>query len=84
MLDVFRERIDEVKEWIHRKVAGGPVEDTPSGRDAAWGVFVAIKILQNILCTNMSVDELTHTNSIKMNKQLVLPVCSNQNIIVLK
>ena len=22
MLDVFRERIDEVKEWVHRKVAG--------------------------------------------------------------
>lgn len=22
MLDVFRERIGEVKEWVHRKVAG--------------------------------------------------------------
>ena len=60
----------------------GTVGDDPSGRDATWGVFVAIKILQNIICTNMSVDEIIHTNSIKINKQLVLPVCSNQNIIV--
>ena len=66
------------------KTKHGPVGDAPSGRDTAWGVFIAIKVLQNIICTNMSVDELTHTNGIKINKQLVLPVCSNQNIIVLK
>ena len=62
----------------------GPVRDAPSGRDTAWGVFVVINILQNIICTNMSRDEPIHTNGIKTNKQLVLPVCSNQNIIVLK
>jgi len=47
-------------------------------------VYSDINILQNIICTNMSRDEPIHTNGIKTNKQLVLPVCSNQNIIVLK
>ena len=37
MLDVFRERIGEVKEWVHRKVAG---MDAPSGRDTALGVLL--------------------------------------------
>ena len=39
------------------KTKHGPIRDAPSGRDTAWGVFVAINILQNITCTNMSVDE---------------------------
>lgn len=47
------------------------------------GVF-SCKVMQNVICRNTSTDQPTHTNSIKMNKQSVLPVCSNQNIIVLQ
>lgn len=36
------------------------------------------------LFDNMFMNQKTHTNGIKINKQLVLPVCSNKNIIVLK
>lgn len=36
------------------------------------------------LFDNMFINQATHTNGIKINKQLVLPVCSNKNIIVLK
>lgn len=61
----------------------GPIRDAPSGRDTAWGVFLCYDFV-NTICRNRSVDESTHTNSININKQLVLPVCSNQNIIVLK
>ncbi len=42
------------------------------------------KIFKNIMCMIIPADKITHTNGIKTNKQLVLPVCSNQNIIVLK
>ena len=36
------------------------------------------------LFDNMFMNQKTYTNGIKINKQLVLPVCSNKKIIVLK
>ena len=42
------------------------------------------KIFQNIIGMIIPADKILHTNGIKTNRQLVLPVCSNQNIIVLR
>ena len=41
MLDVFRERIGEVKEWVHRKVAGIGREGMPQVVEILlWGVLL--------------------------------------------
>ena len=40
MLDVFRERIGEVKEWVQESCRNGSVRDAPSGRDTALGVLL--------------------------------------------
>lgn len=39
MPDVFRERIGEVKEWVHRKVAGMGRQGMPQVVEMLLGVF---------------------------------------------
>ena len=42
MLDVFRERIGEVKEWVHRKVAGLGREGMPLVVEILLGVVLLV------------------------------------------
>ena len=44
MLDVFRERIGEVKEWVHRKVAGMGRWRIPQVVEILLGVFLLVVV----------------------------------------
>ena len=44
MLDVFRERIGEVKEWVHRKVAGIGRYGMPQVVEMLLGVFLLVVV----------------------------------------